>query len=91
MTVWCFGEMWRYAGHHFNELEGEDPQTVSRNFLSFFLVNVTSFVVEPFNFVLFCSEIHKVRVLCYWLWMFYSLQCYSPYIVVKFHNAHGKS
>lgn len=73
VTVWCFGEYGDMLVNHFNELEGEDPQTVSRIFLFFLLVNATSFAVEPFNLVVFCTEIDKVRVLCYWLWLFYSL------------------
>ena len=35
VTVWCFGEYGDMLVNHFNELEGEDPQTVSRIFLFF--------------------------------------------------------
>lgn len=36
VTVWCFGEYGDMLVNYVNELEGEDPQTVSRIFLSFF-------------------------------------------------------
>lgn len=60
VTVWCFGEYGDMLVNHANELEGEDPQTVSRNLLSYvLLVNVTSFAVEPFNIVEFCLNYTK--------------------------------